>query len=721
VTPGEAIAAKDAAREALRRGDAVAALAHAERAVALAPSLPEAWVALGTVRLVMGDAAAACTHLDRAVTLAPLLAEARLNLSVALMSAGRLDEARAALFAAATVDPGLDVRAATERLLVSCRAEFSRSRRPETAARLATVLQAARLFDEAADVLRQILADFDADADLWSLLGQILLAGRRHDEAVLAALEADHRAPGDVAHIANAAGILADKGDLAAAVAMAERAAQRFPDSCRPHLLLADLTGRTDAAAEWRHMVNAADAADATAAALSRACFAAYERSDWAVVERLRPRLDAALRTGEGVQPLRLAVMPYGAAELHRNAEAFSRAQWPARRPLAAAAAAKPRLRLGYLSADFRAHPVGTTILDLFRHHDRSRHEVRLYAVGATDDGPEQRALAAAADAFTTLGAVSDLDAARRIRDDGIDILLELGGHTKNARPGILSYRPAPVQMHFLGYPGTTGAGFVDYIVGDPWTIPPEAERYFTECILRLPVPALINTPRPPAAAARSRSAYGLPEAAVVLSSFNHSHKITPQLFAVWCDILAALPEAVLWLRSSLPETAATLRDAARRRGLDPARLLFAPRVALAEHFARYRVCDLMLDTTPYGAHSTAADALWMGCPLVTLAGETFAARVCAGLLDAAGMGECIAVDLDDYRIKAVELARDAAARSVVKAKAEQARHGLLFDTRAFTRWFELGLETAWTRAAAGLPPATVNVPRVPTDETGSA
>lgn len=719
--PGEAVAAKDAAREALRRGDAATALAHAERATVLDPSLPEAWVALGTVSLVMGEVAAACVHLDRAIALNPLLAEARLNLAVALMSAGRLDDARLALFAAATVDPSLDVRAATERLLALCRRDFAQSPEPEAAARLASLLQAARLYDEAADVLRQTLSGHDGDAGLWSLLGQVLLAARRHDEAVLATLEADHRDPGDPAHIANAAGILADRGDMAAAMAMAERAVQRFPDRCRPHLLLADLANGGDAAAEWRHLVAAAEAADATAAALSRACFVADERSDWVRAARLKPRLDAILLAGEGVQPLRLAAMPYGAAEQRRNAEAFSRAQWPARRPLAAAAAAKPRLRLGYLSADFRAHPVGTTILDLFRHHDRSRFEVCLYAVGARDDGPEQRALAAAADAFTHLGALSDLEAARRIMDDRVDILLDLGGHTRHARLGILSYRPAPLQIHYLGYPGTTGAAFVDYIVGDPWTIPPEAEDHFTEAVLRLPVTYLISTPRP-LVPPKPRAAHGLPEGKVVLCGFHSPAKVRPEMFATWCGILRAVPDTILWLMGDPPAQVA-LRAAAAAHGVEPDRLVFAPWARLSGHVARYGVADLMLDTTPYGAHGTTADALWMGCPVVTLAGETFAARVCAGLLDAAGLGECIAVDLDDYRAKAVELARDSGARAVVTAKAAQARRGVLFDTRAFTRWFETGLEAVWARAIAGLPAVTVNVPRgaPSTDGTGSA
>lgn len=370
------------------------------------------------------------------------------------------------------------------------------------------------------------------------------------------------------------------------------------------------------------------------------------------------------------------------------------------------------RLRIGYLSADYHEHATAALIAELIERHDRSRVEAVAFSYGPDDGGPMRRRLIAGFDGFVDISACSHADAAARIRADGVDILVDLKGYTQHARPEIAAHRPAPVQVQWLGYPGTTGTGFIDYVIGDPLVTPLDHQPFYAERIVQLPVCYQPNDRNRPIGPTPSRAACGLPERGVVFCCFNAAYKITPALFDLWCRLLRAVPDSVLWLLDSHPEASANLRREAARRGVAGDRLIFAARRAPAEHLARYRLADLFLDTTPVGAHTTASDALWAGLPVLTVTGDGFASRVGTSLLRAASLPELAVRSLADYEATALRLACDPAGLVRLKARLAAERDRTpLFDTDRFARALERAYATMWEVQAAGMPPRPFTVP----------
>jgi predicted O-linked N-acetylglucosamine transferase (SPINDLY family) len=363
------------------------------------------------------------------------------------------------------------------------------------------------------------------------------------------------------------------------------------------------------------------------------------------------------------------------------------------------------RVRLAYASADFHNHATAHLAAGLFERHDRGRFEVIAYSYGI-DDGSAYRArLAAAFDRFVDVRADTHRAIAERIARDGVDILVDLKGHTGEARPEIFALRPAPVQVNYLGYPGTTGAAFIDYIVADRVVIPEEDRRWFSERVAYLPASYQVNDDRQPiAAAAPSRAACGLPEAGFVFCSFNKHYKIERAVFDAWMRILAAVPGSVLWLLGGHGER--RLRAAAAARGVDPARLVFAGKLPKPEHLARHRLADLFLDTHHVNAHTTAADALWAGLPLLTFPGASFAGRVAASLLHAIGVPDLIVPSLAAYEERAIELARAPGELAALRRRLEANRRTRpLFDTGGFARDLERAFERMHQVRVTGRPP----------------
>jgi protein O-GlcNAc transferase len=300
------------------------------------------------------------------------------------------------------------------------------------------------------------------------------------------------------------------------------------------------------------------------------------------------------------------------------------------------------KLRLAYVSGDYRAHPVGGLIPSLIERHNRNRFEVIGISLGP-DDGSEERArLVAAFDTFHDVQSCDDLQAARLIQNLGVDILIDLSGHTEYARPQLLGYRPAPIQVTYLGYSGSSGAPYIDYIIADPIVLPVDHEVFYSEKIIRLPDTFFVNDPNKEISCnVPSRQEAGLPVDGAVFCCFNASYKFTPAVFDVWMRLLARVEESILWLSEVNDLAALNLRREAQRRNVDPQRLIFAARVPrLRDHLARYSLADIFLDTLPYNAHTTASEALWAGIPVITCLGTTFAGRVGASLLTAAGMPE---------------------------------------------------------------------------------
>lgn len=379
-----------------------------------------------------------------------------------------------------------------------------------------------------------------------------------------------------------------------------------------------------------------------------------------------------------------------------------------ARRP---AGEPRERLRIGYLGGDFRDHPTAWLMAGVLEAHDRARFEVHAYST-SPDDGSAMRArLVRAFDGFVEAGALDDATLAARISADSIDILVELSGHTDWARGGLLERRPAPVSAHYLGYPGPLGTRCIDYFIADANVLPPSLEPHFDQAIARLPGSYQANDRLAPLAQRPAREAEGLPSGAFVYCGFSQGVKLSGAVFDAWMRILAGVPGSVLWLLDDPRVDAATLRREADLRGIDPARLVFALKLDHAAHLARLGLADLLLDTWPCGAHTTASDALREGVPVVTYPGESFASRVGASLLHAAGLGELVVSSRDHYERLARELGADPARhRALVAQVRERVRTSMLFDPRATCRQLEAAYLHMWTVAGRGETPGSFDV-----------
>jgi predicted O-linked N-acetylglucosamine transferase (SPINDLY family) len=375
---------------------------------------------------------------------------------------------------------------------------------------------------------------------------------------------------------------------------------------------------------------------------------------------------------------------------------------------------ASDRLRIGYLSGNYHDCAVGQLAVELFEQHDRRRFAVTAYSFGPDDGSPLRRRLADAFERFVDVASLSVAAAAQRIADDGIDILVDLMGYTHGARTGILALRPAPVQVAYLGYPGPVGAAFIDYSLADRYVVPPEGERHFDEKLVLLPGCYQPNDSRRQIGAeAGTRAEHGLPADAFVFCCFNQAFKITPEVFGWWIGLLLEVPNSVLWLLAFNRDAQANLRRELTACGIAAERLVFADRRPLPQHLARLRHADLFLDTWPYGAHTTASDALWAGLPVLTWPGAGFAARVAGSLLTVLGLDELIAEGPADYIERASRLARDRAAMATLKERVHQARDGSdLFSGGTAARKLETAYTAIWERHAGGLAPATIDLSR---------
>lgn len=368
------------------------------------------------------------------------------------------------------------------------------------------------------------------------------------------------------------------------------------------------------------------------------------------------------------------------------------------------------KIRLGYLSNDFHEHATAHLLIEVLEAHDRDAFEVNAYSFGADDGLPMRRRLMAACDRFVDISDMADSAAAQLIYDDAVDILIDLKGFTARARSGIALLRPAPVVVNYLGYPGTMGAGICDYVITDPFLTPPESADFYAESFAYMP-----NTYHPhgrqmPVGAKPTRREAGLPEQGFVFCCFNQPYKISPQMFDIWCRLLSCVPDSVLWLLDT-PHATGNLRSEAIARGIDARRLVFGANLDQAEHLRRLQLADLMLDTSPFNAHTTASDALWAGLPFVTCPGDTFPSRVAGSILHAIGLPDLVTDSPDAYFDLAYTLAVDEERLDDVRARLAANRlTAPLFDVAAYTADLE-GLYGAMSaRHRAHLPPAAIGV-----------
>ena len=436
--------------------------------------------------------------------------------------------------------------------------------------------------------------------------------------------------------------------------------------------------------------------------------------ADWTRLPEWQARIEAAMLQGRAaVSPLTWQAQSGDAASNRLCSSLAARRYLPAPVPLPAKKALSPgRIRIAYLSADYVQHAVMRVLAEVFELHDRSRFEIYAYAYGERQSGGMNERLRHAFEHYVDASAMSDEQAARHIHAQGIDIAVDLMGYTRGERLGILARRPAPIAVNYIGYPGTLCLPFIDYIVGDATLMPPELAPHYSEAIVRLPHCYLPTDRQRPIALPPPRQALGLPSDAFVFCAFSGNYKISPDIFAIWMRLLAAVPGSVLWLVKGSEDASANLRAQAQQAGIDPARLVFAERTRFDQYLARYTLADLFLDTLPYNALATASDALWAGLPVLTCTGQTYVGRGATSIVRAAGLPELATSTLAEYEALALRLATHPAELAALRLRLQQSRAACpLHDTPAYTRH----LEAAYTRMAqrwqSGQSPQSFDVP----------
>ena len=711
-----------------RLGDMPAAAAALARAEARAPTAPGA-ATLGAWLTAAGDFAAAIVACRKAIALDPTVAEYHYNLANACFAANLDEEALSAAAEAVRRKPQLAVARNTLGAV---------HRRAGRLAEAISQFQAATVSDpglyEAQLNLGIALTDADRTAaalpaleraralrpELAAPHGELALTlsvGRRWPEAFAAFGEALRRAPDDARWwqaLGDACAAIAERG---AAIEAYSRALERAPDRHLARLGLARELIQARRADEAQPLLEILQREAPDLPPLPSLVFRARAAlCDW----RDRSALAAALVARVDEVPSAVDVLTVLAAsddpDLARRA-ARSRvrtlAGLPRPRPLHRQPA-KPQT-IAYVSGDFGDHPVGWSIVELLERHDRARVRVLGVALAADDGGTTARRIRAACDEFIEAADLAEPTLAAALRERGVDVAVDLAGHTTGARPGLWAARIAPVQLAYLGYPGTLAAAWMDYVIADARVLPAALGAHFDESAVRLPHSFFPTDTQERAAdgLAVDRASEGLPDDALVLAAFVQAGRYTPEVFAVWLDWLRATPRAVLWLQGG-PRVLERLQALAGDLAGDLAgRLVMARRVPTrAEHLARHRLADLFVDVFPYNAHSTARDALWRGLPVLSAVGRGFHSRVGASLLHAAGLGMLACDGLDDYRRRGLELlADDGAGLAALRGAHGDLRGRPLFDTA------RLAAELEWTygelvaRAARGERPSDLDVP----------
>ncbi len=617
----------------------------------------------GTSLHEAGDFAGALVAFDASLRAAPHVAAVHYGRGTALAMLRRLEEAVQAYARCVEIEPG------------HVAALYNQ----------ATALALLQRWHDALAALDGIVAKFPAMADAWNNRAGVLQALGRTEEALDSAMRVLQLRPSDPRALYNAGLMLLLLKRFDESEQVLARALEINPGN-------GDILG-------------------SLAAAALRAC-------DWETIERLLPRIFSAVQDGSAaVPPLTLLALSDDPWLQRRCAElatgrslANTELGGGVVTPIAERAYRHEKIRIGYLSSDFRDHPVAAQVVGLLERHDRARFEVVGLSTGRGDDSAVHRRIVKACDRFFDIGHIGSREAADLIHKAEIDILVDLNGQTMGWRPAILKYRPAPVIATYLGYAGTTGADFVDYIIGDAHVTPFELGPAMTEKIVQLPRsfwPSDTILPEPEVV---SRAELGLPADAFVFCCFNSHHKIRPQMYDVWARLLRSVPGSVLWLRDGTPAMNERFRGEAAARGIDAHRIHFASRMeSLARHLGRQAQADLFLDTNPYNAHATASDALWAGLPVLTLRGKSFVSRVSAGFLANAGLEELVASTVGEYEDIALSLARDQDRMSDIRRRLASARR-TLFDMDRFVGDIEAAYLEMQARAQRGERPAAFRV-----------
>lgn len=638
-----------------RYGDA---LERIDRAIKLRSDVAQAHDSRGNILADLGRYHEAIASYRQAIVLAPDYADAHNNLGVVLSKAKLHEEAIASFDQALRLEPNF-AEAHANRALA-----FAESRRLE----------------EAVQGFERALTLDPGMAHAWHGKGMALAGLNREDEA-LACYETALVLQPDFLEVKLLLAIAkTDRGQYAAAIQMMREL----------------LSSKADLEYLRGFLIEA----------LLVVC-------DWDMFDELVGQIASAIERGvKSSQPFAAQHLPISSSVLKKIAVEWTKSTtlastnaWanPARK-------AHPKIRVGYFSPDFRDHPVTFLTAELFERHDRSQFEIFGFSFAPPKYATSAR-VAAAFDRFVDARSMSDRDCVAHARNLELDIAVDLAGHTLYSRPNLFALRSAPLQLHYIGFLGTMGAPFIDYMIADRVMIDPRDEEDYTEKIIYLPSYQVNDTKRAMSERKFTRAEYGLPDTGFVYCCFNSSRKLNPAIFATWMRILQRVPGSVLWLQEYNAQQVANLRVEATKRGVDAQRLVFAGRLPLPDYLARYALADLFLDTLPYNAGATGSDALWAGLPLLTCKGETFAGRYGASMLCALDLPELITDNLGDYEALAVQLGTQPHQLARVREKLAYGRaHGRLFDIARFTQSIETAYKTIYERHQMGLPPATFAV-----------
>lgn len=641
----------------LQGGDADAAVNLIRRAIRLRPDHAAAHSHLADAYLHLGQPRDALLSCDRAIALQPEFAEALNNRGNALRALGRPDDALASYDRALGANPRF------------VEAHYNRG----------TVLAALGRHEAALASYDQALQVNPAYVPALIGRGGVLHGVKRFDEAVACFERALVIEPGHARAWNNLGTLLFELRRFDAAAHAFEKVVQLLPGS---------------------------EYADGNLLRARQHC------CDWTDFDIAVARMESKVASGARViAPFAFIAMSDSPVAQLQCARTYVADRFPAAgRPLWRGERYRhERIRLAYLSPDFREHALAYLVAELFERHDKSRFEMIAVSLGPDDGSAMRDRLRRSFEHFVDARGTDDLAVARMLRDREIDIAVDLAGFTQDSRTGILAHRPAPVQVNYLGYPGSVGADYVDYIIADAQIIPGGDEAYYTEKVVRLPdVYQANDSTRAAAKPGPGRASVGLPATGFVFCCFNSSYKITPAMFEIWMRLLRRVEGSVLWLFDDNPAATRNLRLAAEQHAVPPDRLVFAGRLRYPDHLARHELADLFLDTFPYNAHTTASDALLMGLPLLTCSGASFPSRVAGSLLGAIGVPELIARNPAEYEFLALELALQPTRISELKRCIRENRTKFpLFDAGRFRRNLEAVYVQMHERCRTGLPPAS--------------
>ena len=759
VNPNAAIAQANHGNTLLELGRPQEALLSYDKAIALAPDHAEAFNHRGQALQALGRLEEALASFDRAIALAPGYAEALNGQGNALRLLRRWQEALSSYEQAIALRPDdpetlnnrgvclQDLGRFEEALDSYARALALRPHHPDALNNRGTCLEelgrmdeALRSYDQALSLRPDYAEALNNRGNLLQHLRQFEAAVRAYDAAIAIAptfLEAHHNranalqglmqfeealqsygriiaiTPHDAAVRYNQGNALYGLRRYPEALESYDRAIAIKPDYAEAFFAcgkaLQDLKHLEEALAYFEKAVELKPNCDFWSGTVwhLRMQLCRWEGFDpW--IQSLRAAVQGGRRV---VYPFELLGM-LDEPDVHLKAAQFYSAIYPSRPHSEPRRPRREKIRVGYFSMDFREHPIAYLIGELIERHDRSKFEIYGFSFGGDPGGAMRQQLEAAFDEFLDVRGMSAMDIAQLSRQHEIDIAVDLGGHTQASRPQIFAQRAAPIQINYLGYPGTFGNECMDYLVGDATVITEENQRYFSEKTIILPHQFQVNPRgRPISGGHGEKRPYGLPEDSFVFCCFNNSWKITPEGLGRWARILNQASSSVLWLHASSAATKNNLKRAFQERGVDPGRIIFADRVSRQDYLEQYKSADLFLDTLPYNAGTTASDALWMGLPVLTLAGKSFAGRMAASLLNSIGLSELIAQSAAQYESLAIELASNADKLARIKAKLASNRStSPLFDTALFAQHIEAAYRIAYDRHHAGLAPDHITV-----------